>query len=321
MFKKIVLSLVLVSAVSVLSFADVGISARLGRNIGENNNFDSYLINTGVSSSAISSDRLSWYKDYDRSDFINYGVDIFCEYPITNKSFIGLKAGYTAYVNTDAEAVYFLDYYKYKSGNSGDAQFRQSVLYKTNIESDAYEIPITIYYKERINKTFSFFAGAGISFLSNKWTANYRGNINYIDNGASNPAASSASSDPNKIESYSESETSNVVVPLFLLGAEARMSKHFALTFDITFRYGGKTTFKTIENFELTRNFSGVAAALGVKYYLFGIDAPSSSPKKKTVSSRTIRKTKVVSPEEFSTIIKTSEIEDDISIDLEGKGN
>ncbi|MDR3244033.1 MAG: hypothetical protein LBT79_04720, partial [Elusimicrobiota bacterium] len=182
MFKKsiFIMVLALMFAAVSLSYADFGLSARLGRNIGENNNFDHYLINTGISTPSITTDRLEWYKNYDKSDFINYGLEIFCEFPLSNKAFVGLKAGYVGYVNTDAQSVYFLDYYKYRNGSYGDIDKRYSVLYETSIESDAYEIPITIYYKEKINRIFSFYTGVGISFLSNKWTAKYYANTNYI---------------------------------------------------------------------------------------------------------------------------------------------
>lgn len=250
-----------------LSFAGFGADIRLGKLIGEDNNFDLYLINTGISDSNISTDRITWYKDYDRNSFVNGGLDIFCEYPLGRRSYIGLKAGYTGFINMEAQSAYYLKYY-YEDSASGDILSKYSLLSRTNIKSDAYEIPIAIYYKERISRTFSFFTGAGISFLFNEWTAEFYENTNNIPYTDANPKTPSNTDDPDKIYSYADSKTVSKVIPMFIIGAEARLNRKFSFVFDFAFRYSGKTSYTTPENFELSRDFSGIGANFYFRYYI-----------------------------------------------------
>jgi hypothetical protein len=268
MIKKILIVFLFIFTVSELSFAGFGFDIRLGRVMRENNNFDSYLMNSGISTPTITTDRLNWYKGYDRSDFLNYGIDLFCEYPISKTAQIGLKAGYTGFIDVEAQSIYYLGYYAYESGSSGDTILRPSVLSNTQIKSRAYEIPIAIYYKERVNRVISFFTGAGISFLTNEWTVSYYENTNNIPYTESNPKTASDIDDPSKIQTFNESVSSSKAIPLFILGAEARMNKRFAFVFDIRFRYGGKTKYTTRDNFELEHDFSGIGANVSFRYYI-----------------------------------------------------
>jgi hypothetical protein len=257
MLKKVLLVLVLVGMSASFALADFGVIIR-GGSLAGSNNYNYFLYNTSVGhdeviepwDTDIKPSKGDAYpnKDLDDSNFSNVGIEVFSESPLGAKGVIGLRGGYV-YYNKDTINN---DFY-YKEDNSYHS------LLINEIRSEAYSIPVMVYYKYNATKLFSFSAGAGFSLLVNKWTERYNQTTYWRPNGEEEIPAND--------NTYTK--INNKTLILINFGAEARLTQRFALILDLGYQGNGKTTYETVSFGTITRDFSGVFINIGAKIYAF----------------------------------------------------
>ena len=214
-------------------------------------------------------------EDYGMTSFLDIdddttaaaGINLFYEkkglFGLDKKHFFGASAEYLFYPKSQYERGFyeseFIDSYPYLPGTEGYAYYQTDMALK----SEAYAIPINIYYKYALSKKFKVSASIGLTFLHNEFTISGKVIDSYTDSG-----------DPSNDFFYEDSVTfsnsQNIVMPNIGTGAEFAISRYLGLFVDIDWQLNGKAEWVPIgSDRKIERDFSGFTFNLGVKIYPF----------------------------------------------------
>lgn len=244
--KKVLLSLalllVLSTTASAFDWSGFGISARTGLVKGGN----SYESNINATLPSAAPWRFKSSSNADKANS-NYGFDIFYEakglFGLSEKSILGIKIGYLNY-----------------SDNSFDVLVRESFdigatwdMEASKLTSEAFAIPINVYYAYQANKSWKFLGGFGVSVISNKFTGYYK-NSTYT------------TATQSSVVNFENTNSKNVtaIAPNINAGIELSIIKYVGLFIDLGYQFSAK-----LEDGSVYRDLTGLTFNAGVKIYPF----------------------------------------------------
>jgi len=170
---------------------------------------------------------------------------------LSENSVFGIKLGYTLYEENSFD--YPANQYTFTGMNTVSLHGK----------SEAYAIPLSVYYAYAVGSRWRFSGGAGLSFLTSKFSS-YTDNLTF---GGSDALASN--------------QTDTIVIPTINAGIEFLLSSVFGIYADLGYNIGGKVSAPTgYGNAE--RDFSGASFKIGINVRIpsgsgsSGISAPGS---------------------------------------------
>ena len=222
--KKALLAVLVALFISPAAFADNwGAAVKLG--MGEN---DSKFLKDNFHNTFGN-------KDLTESDgFV--GVEGLYEWNLTQQDKIGVKLGVDFYGENELETSYFYE------GAFGSVERAHE-----EMSENTYAIPLTVYYKRDNGiKNWSFFAGAGITYIDSELELEYHDSEN----------------DHDKL-SLSDSK----VFPHIVAGAEYRFTQLFALGLEAKYNFSAKVDKDYNENNVVLSDRSGLSGAVTARFY------------------------------------------------------
>lgn len=230
-FKKIVFSVIAVIVFSGFTFADFGISAKLGT-FAWDSNFDK------IKRISLPGDKSS--TSFDDENF-SYNISLYYEkggaFNLSKNSYAGIKIGYTVYSKNNIRI------------NYSDATRKADL----NMDIKASAVPVICYYKYKTNKILGLFCGAGFSFLTTGFEYDTK---REYDDGYSY-----------EYENFSSTKENFIIMPEIEAGIEVYLLKGFCLFADIEYKLNGKAESDTAEKFY--KDYSGLSANVGIKLNIF----------------------------------------------------
>ncbi|MCL2144536.1 MAG: hypothetical protein FWH43_03470 [Endomicrobia bacterium] len=179
-----------------------------------------------------------------------YGFEVFYErkglFNLKQNHMFGVKAGYMMYNDSD----FMQEVREHDYSLPIPPEIRSESIYLT---SEAYSIPIGVYYTYLAGTKWKFSLGAGIVFLSNKFTGGTTVKVWDTSKGE-HTSVHNMPSDP---------KTTSLVMPAINIGFEFLIWKYIGLYTDYGMNFNGKTTVGDIE-----RDYSGFNFKFGVKIYV-----------------------------------------------------
>ncbi|MCL1972328.1 MAG: hypothetical protein FWG57_04990 [Endomicrobia bacterium] len=209
------------------------------------NSFDDYWSNNGYYESG-----------YDKSGGGNQqdGIDVFYEkaglFGLGQKHMLGTQIGYTKYQD---------NHFSYTMQNFDVYSFPWPIVMRyENIyaKSEAYSIPVSVYYTYLAGRKWKFSAGTGLTFLTNKFEG-------YIKNTEHDTI--SGTTVENVIQG--NPKTDSIVIPTINCGIEFLIVKYAGLYMDFGWNLSGKTSAPT-QYGDVERDLSGFSFKAGLRAYL-----------------------------------------------------
>ena len=216
--KKTLLTVLTVLFFAPMAFADNwGAAVKAG--LGEN---DPKTLNDGYHN--VIGDR-----DLTESDGF-FGLEALYEHNLTNYDKIGVRLGVDFYGENELEV----------SSRTED--------FRADATENTYAIPLTVYYKRDNGiKNWSFFAGAGITYIHSKLEYEEE---NFIG-----------------IDRYEDSVSDSKIFPHIMAGTEYRFSELFALGLEAKYNFSAKTE-KNYEGLNVVlSDRSGLSGAVTARFY------------------------------------------------------
>lgn len=159
-----------------------------------------------------------------------FGLEALYEHNLTNYDKIGVRLGVDFYGENELEV----------SSRTED--------FRADATENTYAIPLTVYYKRDNGiKNWSFFAGAGITYIHSKLEYEEE---NFIG-----------------IDRYEDSVSDSKIFPHIMAGTEYRFSELFALGLEAKYNFSAKTE-KNYEGLNVVlSDRSGLSGAVTARFY------------------------------------------------------
>ena len=194
----------------------------------------------------------------------NYGFDVFYEkagmFGLGSKNMFGVKIGYTKH--SDVNFFCSMRSYDINSPSPFPTTYDEDSIH---IQTEAYSIPINIYYTYVANRKWKFSGGVGIAFLTNK-ISGYRQTTTYSQKLVYDPQWGGNVYEyfPVSDTVYGKgSKTDTAIMPTVNVGAEYMLFTFAGLYTDFGYNFNGKTEFNGLE-----QDFSGFSFTIGLKIHL-----------------------------------------------------
>ncbi|MDR2191680.1 MAG: hypothetical protein LBO62_02195 [Endomicrobium sp.] len=209
---------------------------------------------------------LEQYFENDDNQQVIAGFNLFYEqkglFGFDKKHSFGASVEYSFYPKSQYEIGYHLmEFYDYDQQPGIDGQ--HYVQEDMSLKSEAYAIPVNVYYKYALGEKFKVSASLGVTFLHNEFAISSKGKIEDIDyNDSSNSYSNYGGS------SFEKSQ--NIIMPSIGAGAEFSISRYVGLFADIGWQLNGKVKWSPGDTSKaLERDFSGFLFNIVIKIYHF----------------------------------------------------